>query len=196
VPITELFLVKPQKRYHNSFLAAVQEIQAENPVNPFSATMSENNLDVEGLRFEQNFARYLDHLFAQASQKETSADGRVPNTTLWLIGKQDDGDEIFLGRVNVRHYLTPQLRNSFGHISYLIRPSARGKGFGRQILKLALAAAKELVTDLAKFDHKVLVTCKAKNLISKKIIIGAGGVFDREVVLPTTGPELLYFIAL
>lgn len=194
--ISELFLVKPQKRYQKSFLKAVEEIQAEKSNNPFSAKMVENNLDVEALRDEQNFARYLEYLDAEANLQEITANGRVPNTTLWLVNKKDDGSEIFLGRLNIRHYLTPRLRNSFGHLSYLIRPSARGRGYGQRILKMALPVAKELVTDLEKYQYQVLVTCKANNLISQKVIIGAGGVFDREVVLPSFDRELLYFVPL
>lgn len=196
MPVSELFLVKPQMRYQKSFLAALREIQAERSQNPFSATMAENALDIEHLRDQKNFASYLQKLDSEARALEIMADGRVPNTTLWLIGKQVDGGEIFLGRLNVRHFLTAKLRDSFGHISYLIRPSARGRGYGRRILKMALPVAKELVTDLAKYHTQVLVTCKASNLISQKVIVSAGGVFDREVFLPATGPELLYFVPL
>jgi predicted acetyltransferase len=51
-------------------------------------------------------------------------EGKVPQGTLWLIHQ---GSKL-LGRVNLRHRLTPDLEHHGGHIGCFIRPSARGKG--------------------------------------------------------------------
>lgn len=45
--------------------------------------------------------------------------GWVPDSTYWLI----DERKRVLGVVNIRHALTPFVRNSGGHIGYGIRPS-------------------------------------------------------------------------
>src|SRR5437899_2275313 len=48
---------------------------------------------------------------------------RVPSTTFWWL----DGDE-FLGRLAIRHRLTPFLLKAGGHIGYDVRPGARRRG--------------------------------------------------------------------
>ncbi len=194
--MTELFLSKPALRYKNSFLEAVREVQAERASNPFSATMAENHLDIDQLRDDFLFEGFLEKMERESLATTTDENGYVPNTTLWLIGRAADDTEVFIGRVNIRHYLTEKLRNTFGHSGFLIRPTERDKGYGRSLLQLALFKAKEIVTDAEKFDHKVLITCRANNAISQKIIIGAGGIFERSVILPSGESELLHWVPL
>jgi predicted acetyltransferase len=55
------------------------------------------------------FARYLDALRRDI---EEPGPGKVPQTTLWW----SDGDE-FLGRLSIRHRLTPALRRHGGHLA-------------------------------------------------------------------------------
>ncbi len=54
---------------------------------------------------------------------ETWPDGFVPQTWLWWVA----GDE-FLGRLSIRHRLTPHLLVEGGNIGYEVRPSARRTG--------------------------------------------------------------------
>ena len=77
--------------------------------------------------------------------------------------------------------LTPALRREGGNIGYSIRPSARGKGFGSEILRLSLGRAREL--GLA----DVLLTCGKPNVVSAKVIKRNGGVLESEEFLPNRG---------
>lgn len=89
---------------------------------------------------------------------------RVPETRLWLVAGQD-----FIGRISIRHHLNDSLEKQGGHIGYAIRASARGKGYGQTILKLALPEAKKLGIT------KALITCDDTNAASARIIEKAGG---------------------
>ncbi len=89
---------------------------------------------------------------------------RVPETRLWLVAGQD-----FIGRIHIRHHLSESLELQGGHVGYAIRASARGKGYGQMILKLALPEIKKLGIT------KALITCDDTNAASARIIEKAGG---------------------
>lgn len=59
-----------------------------------------------------------------------------------------------------------------GHIGYGIRPSERGKGYGKQQLALALLEAKKLALS------PVLITCDMDNAASRAVILANGGVLE------------------
>ena len=85
-------------------------------------------------------------------------------------------DNKIVGMISIRHALTADfLRNYAGHIGYGVRPSERRKGYVTQILKQALEYCKD---DL-KLD-KVMIACDKENEASRKTIINAGGVLERE----------------
>lgn len=92
--------------------------------------------------------------------------GYVPMNTYWLV--REDGT--VLGESRLRHALTPPLQKEGGHIGYLIRPSARGQGYGTRILELTLQKAREFGMP------KVLVTCDTDNFASARIIRKNGGI--------------------
>ncbi len=102
-------------------------------------------------------------------------EGWVPATELWLI---DDTE--FIGAVNIRHRLTAHLLHVGGHIGYWIRPTQRNKGYGKQILKLALIETKKLGI------NRALVTCDDTNQGSRKIIEANGGILESIV---DNGPD-------
>lgn len=88
----------------------------------------------------------------------------VPRDILWLV----QGEE-FLGRVTIIHTLTDATRDIGGNISYFIRPSARGKGYAKRALQLALEHAQGLGLT------EVLVTVLSDNPASERVIQSAGG---------------------
>jgi predicted acetyltransferase len=79
-------------------------------------------------------------------------------------------DEEYLGRIAVRHRLTPQLREVGGHIGYDVRRSARRRGHATAMLRAALPIARRLGIESA------LVTCDVDNYASRKVIERNGGV--------------------
>lgn len=110
------------------------------------------------------FARLVAAIRAEAEPSATLAPGMVHQTVLWFV----DGVE-FLGRLSIRHELTPALTEVGGHIGYCVRPSARRRGYATQMLVQSLPIAAGLGIEPA------LVTCDVDNLASRKVIEAAGG---------------------
>lgn len=91
----------------------------------------------------------------------------VPATMYWLY---INGVPVGYGKL--RHRLNDHLRKIGGHIGYVIRPSERGKGYGKLILKEILAKAKGLGLE------RVLMTCMQVNAASRKVIEANDGVLS------------------
>ena len=151
------FLTRPDVKYQQSYLAALNEFHLE------GRHLDENFTDVK-----VNFARFV-QVQRDRAVVERIPQGWVPETYFWLI----DNDE-YIGTTRLRHFLTEGLRQYGGHIGYEIRPSKRRQGYGKEILRLALIEArKHGIT-------RALVTCNRDNIGSRKIIEGNGGVFEGE----------------
>ena len=97
--------------------------------------------------------------------------GLVPDSVYYCL---DIDRNIFVGAVNIRHYLNESLYKSGGHIGDGIRPSERRKGYATAMIGLALEKCKELGI------NKVLMTCNKTNIGSAKSIINNGGVLESE----------------
>ena len=116
-----------------------------------------------------NFDYYLANL-----EIKQEINGLVPDTTLFCL---DVDRDIFVGAVNIRHRLSPQLLLNGGHIGDGIRPSERNKGYGTAMIGLALEQAKKLGLT------KVLMVCDKNNVASAKNIIKNGGILENEIVV-------------
>ena len=115
-----------------------------------------------------NFDYYLENL----DTKEGNENGWVPDTTLFCLDKDRN---IFVGAVNIRHYLNDKLLKTGGHIGNGVRPSERRKGYATAMIALALEECKKLGI------NKVLLCCNKDNIASAKSIIYNGGVLENEV---------------
>jgi predicted acetyltransferase len=82
-----------------------------------------------------------------------------------------EGEE-FLGRISLRHELNELLYTWGGHIGYVVRPSARGRGVAGR----ALAGVLEICRDRG--IDPVLVTCDVDNVPSRRTIERAGGEYE------------------
>lgn len=91
----------------------------------------------------------------------------VPMTMYWLlINKKPVG----IGKI--RHYLNDKLKESGGHIGYSIRPSERGKGYGKIILSELLVEARNLgITE-------AFITCDVDNIRSRHVIEANNGYLE------------------
>lgn len=101
-----------------------------------------------------------------------NADGLVPDSTYFCL---DLDRNIFVGAVNIRHYLNEKLLLNGGHIGDGVRPSERRKGIATKMIALALKECKKLGI------KRVLMVCDKDNIPSAKTIIKNGGVFENEV---------------
>jgi predicted acetyltransferase len=159
----------PTVAAHQSFLAAMAEFQAEGRGVPTDATMISYELRKYGADWPtpEGFATYVRWLHDQALEESPRPAGFVASTTLWWV----DGTE-YLGRIAIRHRLTPALREVGGHIGYDVRPSARRQGHATAMLRAALPVAHGLGIDPA------LLTTDPDNVASRRVIEHNGGVFE------------------
>ena len=118
---------------------------------------------------DSDLAAYIDGLLADTREGSARPDGYVPSTHLWWV----DGTT-YLGRVHIRHRLTPALRIAGGHIGYRVVPPHRRQGHATAMFAAALPIAAAIGIECA------LVTCDTGNVASRKIIEGAGGLFEDE----------------
>lgn len=77
-----------------------------------------------------------------------------------------------VGIVRVRHRLNERLIQYGGHIGYYVRPSERGKGFGKLALRLGLEWLRGLGVD------RVLLTVNPANAASIRVVLSNGGIQD------------------
>ncbi len=96
----------------------------------------------------------------------------VPDSTFFCL---DTDRNIFVGAVNIRHFLNERLLHSGGHIGDGIRPSERGKGYGTNMVALALEECDRLGI------RDVLMCCNRDNIASARTIIKNGGILENEV---------------
>ena len=160
---------KPRVGVHASFLAAMAELQAERRGEPGDDTMIGREIRSYGDRWSDPtaFGEYVGWLRALALEETPRPAGFVPATTLWWVSGGD-----YLGRLAIRHRLTPRLHDAGGHIGYDVRPSARRQGHATAMLAAALPVARGLGI------ARALVTCDASNTGSRKVIEANGGVLE------------------
>jgi predicted acetyltransferase len=94
--------------------------------------------------------------------------GYVQQTVFWAL---DDAGKA-VGMVRMRHYLNDLLRERGGHIGYYVRRSQRGKGYGREMLRLALIELKKVG------ENRALLTVDMDNLSSIRVIESNGGILE------------------
>lgn len=117
----------------------------------------------------RDFPNYLANL-----EIKDDSQGLVPDSTFFCLDMERD---IFVGAVNIRHFLNDSLLLNGGHIGDGVRPSERRKGIATQMIALALAECRKL--GLA----RVLMVCDKENVGSAKSIQRNGGVLENEVVV-------------
>lgn len=102
----------------------------------------------------------------------------VPETVLWLTK-----DDQFIGTLNIRHRLNWHLEKWGGHLNFIIRPSMRGKGFGKKLLQKAIPFISYIGIDRA------LITIDPKDVIANKIVTSVGGEFEDTMPATDKFPE-------
>ncbi|MCP4502729.1 MAG: GNAT family N-acetyltransferase [Deltaproteobacteria bacterium] len=163
-------MVRPDEKYRETFLKAMQEFQDEG-LSWWSGGDLENA--------EQDFAGFAamkrDHSFLGSQTG-------IPKTHLWAIANEN-----FVGRIAIFHSLNDELLISGGHIGYDTVPSFRGRGIATEMLRQALPAAKSLGL------KEVLLTCDDTNAASIRTIEKNGGVLRETKKLDKNGPLKRYY---
>jgi len=161
-------LIEPTVAVHRSFLQAWDELEPHE-----DRWMGAHGFDSSWTRAQMEdpaeFAHLIETIQSEADEETPLPPDLVHQTVLWFV----DGEE-WLGRLSIRHRLTPALNELGGHIGYVVRPSARRKGYATQMLVQSLPFAARLGIDPA------LVTCDNNNDPSRKVIEAAGGELEDE----------------
>lgn len=173
----ELKLVFPNEEYKEQVMEYLQEY--------FDKGEFELNGD-GGLDKSKNFDEWLQKIRNDLSE-DTVENGRVPATMFLAVRKSDNK---IVGNLQIRHNLNEKLLKSGGHIGDSIRPSERNKGYGTEMIRLALEECKKLGI------NRVLMVCYKENIASMKSIIKNGGVLENEIVLENGKIDQRYWISL
>ena len=154
-------LVKPSTEYQDSFIEAIKEFQEEGRYQFLKRDEIKSNFE----EFVSDLNENRRHLHLPYEDWVEP----VPETILWMVKEKE-----FIGSFNIRHRLNWHLEKWGGHINFLIRPSMRGKGFGKKILRKGMPCACFLGVD------KVLITVDPNNPAAIKTVESSGAVFDDE----------------
>lgn len=158
-------LVRPSVEYKDSYLAALDEFHKEGRYK---------YQDIHALRADfEKFVKELNTERGYPHQPYQDWVEPVPETVVWLV---KDGE--YIGTVDIRHRLNWHLEKWGGHVHFTIRPSMRGKGFGKKILQKAIPIINYIGID------KALITADPDDKAAIDVIETCGGKFEDE--LPET----------
>jgi len=169
-------LARPSLDHKESYLEALKEFHAE-----------KRYLFLNSVEVDENFEDFIQKLNdGKRHLHKPYADWvePVPETVLWLVK-----DDQFIGTINIRHRLNWHLERWGGHINFVIRPSMRGKGFGKKILQKGMPYACYFGIERA------LLTVSPTNIPAQKIIQFCGG--KKEDETPQTErfpPRIRYWL--
>jgi predicted acetyltransferase len=172
-----LRLSEPDPALQASYLAALEELTAEGNghflamVHAPEPGYAGADFTLETLADPATFAAFCAREVSLARPDSPRPTGWVTGTYLWMVDDTTAGPEV-VGRISLRHELTPWLLEVGGHIGYAVRPSARRRGHATRALGLMLPVAAERGLD------RVLVTCDLDNEGSRRVIEANRGVLE------------------
>lgn len=152
----------------------------EAAVRALHAELREEDFDF--LLAEGSWEEILEEVRREASGHDLPP-GRVPADFLLA---EVDGQVV--GRVSVRHALTPFLTQVGGHVGYAVGRRFRGHGYATEILRQSVARLHGLGV------NRVLVTCDEDNVASATVIERCGGVLEDVRRVEGHAPRRRYWI--
>ena len=156
-------LIKPTLEYADDIMAMRQELLEANDEFGYFAGCG-------GLEEFTNAESWIEKI-QNREFEENCPDDKVPSTVYIAVRISDNK---IVGIIDIRHHINhPILSTWGGHSGYVVRPSERGKGYGKEMLRLNIENYKDLGFD------KVMITCDERNIASEKVIVYNGGVFDK-----------------
>lgn len=157
-------LIAPSIEYKEDILSFRHEILEANERNAFAGCSF--------LGTCTSVEEWLEKL-SQMENSDTCPVGMVPSSTYLAIRISDNK---IIGCIDLRHHIDhPILGTWGGHMGYTVRPSERGKGYAKEMLRLNLKNCRKRNMD------KVLITCDWDNPASEKIILAGGGIFEKDI---------------
>ena len=155
------------------FPSEPHEKEAKKFIEEFYTAASAINGDDGLARYMQNlsYAQWLDKLQRDLDIANMPPE-RVPSFTYFYVSEEGR----IIGIINIRTTLNAFLLQEGGHIGYSIRPSERGKGYGKAMLR-----------ETSDFCRKagiwpLLLVCSKENRASAAIIQSCGGILENETI--------------
>lgn len=167
-------LVRPSADYRDSFLDALVEYHQDGMLKELEYKRVAGD-------FDAFIADLCDDLGSHHRNHEAWSE-KVRETVLWMV-KEDE----FIGFVKIRHRINWHLERFGGHVSFSIRPTMRGRGFGKKLLQRALPTIHAIGIE------KALITIAPTNLPARRIVEFCGGVFEDETPMTEKFPAQLRF---
>ncbi len=164
-----LKLVKPDLPYYEQYNEMMKEwIKSNTQIAPWFLDKPFGNIEDFA-----NFIQMLDNCEnANLNEKYSSA------SSYFVL----DGNNRLIGATSLRHYLTVDGFNSWGHIGYGVRPSERLNGYATQMLNIMLEEAKN------RKINKVLIGVHKSNVGSRRVVEKCHGILEN-IVEDSENPE-------
>lgn len=164
----ELILIEPRIEYADDIWEFRREILEGDAGNKsrFAGCMS---LDACGSAQE-----WIKICNLRKSEETCGETGTEVPSHMYLAVRRNDNK--IIGMIDLRHHIDhPILGTWGGHCGYSVRPSERGKGYAKEMLRLNKQNALRLGIT------RLLITCDVKNIASEKTILANGGVFEKMI---------------
>ena len=164
----QLELVEPSRTYAADIWAfrwEILECDAENE-DQFAGCMS-----LDTCKSAEEWIKICELRKREETCGETGT--AVPSHMYLAVRKSDNR---IVGVIDLRHHINhPILGTWGGHCGYSVRPTERGKGYAKEMLRLNIQNAKVLGIP------KLLITCDVSNEASEKTILANGGVYEKTI---------------